>query len=881
MCRIGGWLLPHLTYPFKTAQNVKKLTELRRKLQARRDDIELMIENAERKQKVCPHVVRDWMEDAEHAIGEADEIKTEYDNRTPCFQRLTPNLNVARSYRISKRARKSMIKLKQVYAGGEFSEGEFPCKPPPKVEHRPIGTSVVIGMEHYLDMVMCYLREKDKNIPVIGIWGMGGVGKTTLLKLINNEFLGTVDGLHFDLVICVTASRSCRPENLQINLLEKLGLELRMDTGRESRRAAIFDYLWNKNFLLLLDDLWEKISLEEIGVPPPGRDKIHKVVLATRSEQVCAEMEARTTIKVECLPQDDAWKLFLSNVTEATINLDMRIQRLAREVCDRCKGLPLALVSVGRTMSIRRQWQEWEAALRSLNKSYQLFEKSGLKKENAILATLRLTYDNLSSDHLRECFLACAIWPQDYSIWNIDLVNCWIGLGLIPIGRALCQSHNDGYSVIWQLKRVCLLEEGDIGHTEVRLHDTIRDMALWITSEKGWLMQAGLGMRRVTDIERWASATTISLMCNFVESLPSVLPSCPNLSVLVLQQNFHFSEILPTFFQSMSALTYLDLSWTQFEYLPREICHLVNLQCLNLADSFIASLPEKFGDLKQLRILNLSFTNHLMNIPYGVISRLSMLKVLYLYQSKYTGFEKEFDGSCANGKQINEFSLTELDCFDNGLALGITVRTSLALKKLSELPDINVHHLGVEQLQGESSVSLKLKSSMSVVNFKMCLGIETLSIEYVDDSYPEKAIPYLEFLTFWRLPKLSKVSLGHDLLYIRMLNIVENNGLTDLTWIIKLPYLEHLDLSFCSMLKCIIADTDDGEESEIMADNNRVHAFPKLRILQLNYLPNLEIFSRLKLESPCLEYMDVFGCPLLQEFPLQATHEGITHLKRI
>nr|BAD36170.1 putative RPS2 [Oryza sativa Japonica Group]BAD36239.1 putative RPS2 [Oryza sativa Japonica Group] len=879
MCRAGQWLLPHLAYPFKTAQNVDKLTKFRRKLQALRDDNEVRIKNAERKQKICPNIVSEWMEEARQAIDEADEIKAEYDSRTLCFHRLPPNFNVTRSYGISSRATKKLVKLKVVYNNGDnFNEDEFPDKPPANVERRHIGTSVV-GMECYLDKALGYLRKRD--IPVLGIWGMGGVGKTTLLKLINNEFLGAVDGLHFDLVICITASRDCKPENLQINLLEKLGLELRMDTGRESRRAAIFDYLWNKNFLLLLDDLWGKISLEDIGVPPPGRDKIHKVVLATRSEQVCAEMEARTTIKVECLPQDDAWKLFLHNVTEATINLDMRIQRLAKEVCNRCKGLPLALVSVGKSMSIRRQWQEWEAALRSINRSYQLLENSRRNSDNAILATLKLTYDNLSSDQLKQCFLACVLWPQDYSIWNIDLVNCWIGLGLIPIGKAICQSHNDGYSVIGQLKSVCLLEEGDMRQTEVRLHDTIREMALWITSEENWIVKAGNSVKNVTDVERWASATRISLMCNFIKSLPSELPSCPKLSVLVLQQNFHFSEILPSFFQSMSALKYLDLSWTQFEYLPRDICSLVNLQYLNLADSHIASLPEKFGDLKQLRILNLSFTNHLRNIPYGVISRLSMLKVFYLYQSKYAGFEKEFDGSCANGKQTKEFSLKELERFENGLALGITVKTSRALKKLSKLQNINVHNLGVEQLEGESSVSLKLKSSMSVVNFKMCLDIETLSIEYVDDSYPEKAIPYLEYLTFWRLPKLSKVSFGEDLLYIRMLNIVENNGLVDLTWIVKLPYLEHLDLSFCSMLKCIIAETDDGEESEIMADNTRVHAFPRLRILQLNYLPNLEIFSRLKLDSPCLEYMDVFGCPLLQEFPLQATHEGITHLKRI
>uniref|UniRef100_A0A0A9FQS3 Disease resistance R13L4/SHOC-2-like LRR domain-containing protein n=1 Tax=Arundo donax TaxID=35708 RepID=A0A0A9FQS3_ARUDO len=434
---------------------------------------------------------------------------------------------------------------------------------------------------------------------------------------------------------------------------------------------------------------------------------------------------------------------------------------------------------------------------------------------------------------------------------------------------------------------MCLLEEGDIKNTEVRLHDIIRDMALWIASDydgkkDSWIVQAGHRLRTVVnsefDLRRWKNATRISLMCNFLDSLPS-LPCCSDLSVLVLQQNFHFKEMPPSLCLSMASLKYLDLSWTQIEELPAEFCSLANLQYLNLADSHIVLLPENFGDLNRLVFLNLSYTNRLRSIPSDVISRLSMLKVLYLYQSKYSGFEMELSENC--GKKTGELSLTELKCFDTGLSLGLTVRSVHTLRMLALLPNTYVHLLGIEQLEGESTVHLNLQSTVTVLNFRMCLSIEKLSIELAEDHDPENATPHLEYLTFWRLPMLASVNVGMELLYIRMVSIVENNGLSDITWILKLPQLEHLDLSFCSNLKYALGNSDNGVDRDAMQGNKEVHGLSKLRILQLNHLPKLERICTLKLVCPCLEYIDVFACPLLKELPFQPGSSGITFLKQI
>lgn len=101
-----------------------------------------------------------------------------------------------------------------------------------------------------------------------------------------------------------------------------------------NRATVLCNHLSNKKFLLLLDDLWNYIDLEAVGIPLPlGRGNQRKVVLTSRSEAVCVSMARQgVTIRMGCLDQQDAFKLFEDKVGSATINADTRIPELARQV---------------------------------------------------------------------------------------------------------------------------------------------------------------------------------------------------------------------------------------------------------------------------------------------------------------------------------------------------------------------------------------------------------------------------------------------------------------------------------------------------------------------------------------------------------------------
>ncbi|OIT03879.1 PREDICTED: disease resistance protein At4g27190-like [Nicotiana attenuata] len=190
---------------------------------------------------------------------------------------------------------------------------------------------------------------EDDKVGIIGVWGMGGIGKTTLVKNLNNELLKTAASsskLSFSVVVWVTVPKPpIDIRKVQAQIANRFNLKVDTEESVERIASRIHQRLREeKSFLLILDDVWQAISLDHVGVPQPEDPARSKVILTCRFVDVCRQMKTDTEMKVLTFDEDESWQMFVKNAGDIA-NLE-HIQPVAKEIARECNGLPLAITVI-------------------------------------------------------------------------------------------------------------------------------------------------------------------------------------------------------------------------------------------------------------------------------------------------------------------------------------------------------------------------------------------------------------------------------------------------------------------------------------------------------------------------------------------------------
>ncbi|GAY67509.1 hypothetical protein CUMW_257070, partial [Citrus unshiu] len=675
----------------KYTSNLQNLKTVVDNLKSEKESLLRQVDEAERNGEEIEKNVRSWLEGANKVIEEADKFtKDEATANKRCFKGLCPNLKTRR--RLSKEAVRLKDAIVEVREARRFDRISYSTIPEDTLLMSNKDYEAFESRASILNEIIDALKNPD--VISLVIYGMGGIGKTTLAKEVARKVKG--DEL-FDQVVFSEVSESRDVRKIQGEIADKLGLKF--DKESESGRAReLYDRLKKeKRILVILDNIWEILDLLAVGIPHGDEHKGCKVLFTARSEEVLSgEMDCRTNFSIGVLNKEEAWNLFKKMAGDYVEGSEL--EEVARNVAEKCAGLPVSIVTVARALR-NKGIRELKDALEQLRRPSSSHFKH---VQPAAFKAIELSYNKLGWDDLKNIFLLIGYT----AIASIDeLLMCGMGLGLFKGVNKIEVARNRVHTLVRKLKASCMLLDHISQKEELfSMHDVVRDVAVSIASTERNVFTAT--NEQVDGCREWSDGSAIKHCTSIVlhDIKPNLLPEvleCPQLELLFLSA-FSPLTIPNNFFERMIQVRVVNLTGMFLRSPPSSLGLLSNLRTLSLCRcslpdisvvgglnkleilclgrSDIEKLPVEVGELTWLKLLDLRNCRELKLIPPNILSKLSHLEELYIGES-FDKWELEVEGvknaSLEELKHLPNLTSLELHVYDVS-----TLPRGLLLEKL-------------------------------------------------------------------------------------------------------------------------------------------------------------------------------------------------------
>ncbi|XP_014509923.1 TMV resistance protein N-like isoform X2 [Vigna radiata var. radiata] len=306
----------------------------------------------------------------------------------------------------------------------------------------------IIGIEKHIESIRLLMRFESSDIRIIGICGMGGIGKTTISEQIYHTFAKQFD------------SRSLVLDTQQ--KIERDGI----DTVRKKYMSELLnevpspslyysERLKQVRILIILDDVTDSVQLKQLLGRCNSFGQGSRIIITSRDIQVLKNVGADDIYEVEKLNELNSLKLFTLHAFKQNSSQETTYMDLVEEVLRYAKGIPLALQILG-SLLYGRTREAWESELQKLKKCQHL----------KIFSVLKLSYDGLDEEE-KNIFLdiACFYRGDEESVVQERLDDCGF-------------SSKIGMDI---LKDRCLIS---ISHGIIEMHDLIQEMGQEIVRQE-------------------------------------------------------------------------------------------------------------------------------------------------------------------------------------------------------------------------------------------------------------------------------------------------------------------------------------------------------------------------------------------------------------
>ncbi|XP_015074931.1 putative late blight resistance protein homolog R1A-3 [Solanum pennellii] len=298
-----------------------------------------------------------------------------------------------------------------------------PNKP---VERNSLSTvgKIIVGFEEETEWIIRKLTSGPAEIDVISIVGMPGLGKTTLAYRVYND-KSIVD--HFDVCAWCTVDQEHNEKKLLQKIFNQvIGLKERFNEKDIDDEVAdkLRKQLFGKRYLIVLDDIWDTATFDELTRPFPELQKGSRVILTSRKKEVALHGKCHSDpLYLRLLRSEESWELLEKSVFGEERCPD-ELKDVGEKIARKCDGLPLVLDLISGVIS-RKEKKEtlWLEVLNNLSSFI-------FKDEEEVVKIIQLSYDHLS-DHVKPCLVYLASYPKDEDIRISELKALWISQGLV------------------------------------------------------------------------------------------------------------------------------------------------------------------------------------------------------------------------------------------------------------------------------------------------------------------------------------------------------------------------------------------------------------------------------------------------------------------